>query len=973
MPSQMMDTTVEITYQVDKASTIQGTHVFNAKVSAGPHGNLKALVGHTIHMTAAHGTGTVDLIDKSGSEFVRAIDAAAVGNLRFRYKPAGYMPPDAALKITLPADWTPARTDNPADNTDDPGEIAASPKARVDVETDNTGFTVTATEAWNSGDTIVITYRNVTVANITDGTTRSDTFAVESRSFGSGAFTALAASPIVGIGRDPDGSGSIALSVTETDTATAIGTLMITYTAAGKMEIGSVVEVTVPDTGNWPNPALTANLFISNASQSATAATETAPATMSATTSTELGKDDTIIFVYKNIGAQPAGTHTFSATSTVTYDGTPNPLITGPAEITVDPVVPGSVTLTYVKDEMIHPLTNAAPGADLGQLTFTFTAEAAMASGSQVQITVPSGWWPPFRGNTASDSRRGAVWVAGATVAISPSAEEAGPWAITATSDGGLAVGGTLAFTYNAGAAPSEGAYPFATMASVASGGPLVSIATSPTVIVRELVAAITITAEPVSVFVNKDINVTVALQDAAGQPARALSATDIMLSDGEAGGSFSDADGNAVTSIPIAANASSASATYSNASAGMIALTATSGEMSDSADVEVKSTISNLQVNGMDAPLPVKGDATITVSAKGIGGADVRARVTVTKTETDADGKEIVSSVVSTKSLDEVPTAPDAPDGDTVYTRDIDLGGLVDGDYTVTVNIGDDSLSIEIAVLNNQEPPTLSDAAVTPVGEVSAINEGDVVLSVTVTPNASMVPIASVEADVSELDSTRDNAPVALDDADGDGTYTAIFEIGKGNTHGDGAKMVSFTATDSYDNTSDALTAAISLRNDDDPPVLSDASAMPSLAANGMEVTISVSSEPGLTVTADASAIGGGMVTLTEGTVDDDMAANGNGNGMDANGNGNGMDTNGNGNGTDANGNGNGNGMTDAAMPAGNGVYTGMVTVTDAEAGEQTITITATDSSGNEMTADVTVTIEVMTPTENRSLLSRL
>ena len=940
-------TNVAITYQVDKASATQGPHVFNAKVSAGPHGNLKALGGHTIHMTADHGTGTVDLIDKSGSEFVRAIDAAAVDNLRFRYKPAGYMAPDAALQITLPDGWTRARTDNPGDGSDDPGEIAASSKARVDVADDNDSFTVIATEAWNLGDTIVITYKNVKVADITDGTTRSDTFAVASRSFGSGAFKALAASPIVGIGRDPDGSGSIALSVTETDTATAIGTLMITYTAAGKMEIGSVVEVTVPDTSNWPNPAIAANLSISNvsrASLTATAATETAPATMSATTSTELGKDDTIIFVYRNIGAQPAGTHTFSATSTVTYDGTPNPLITGTAEITVNPVVPGSVALTYVKDEMMHPLTNAAPGGDLGQLTFTFTAEAPMESGSQVQITVPSGWWPPFRGNTATDSRRGAVWVAGATVAISPSAEEAGPWTITATPDGGLAVGGTLAFTYNAGAAPSEGTYPFATMASVASGGTPVSIATSRTVIVRELVAAITITAEPTSVFVNEDINVTVALQDADGQPARALSATDIMLSDGEAGGSFSDADGNAVTSIPIDANASSASATYSNASDGMIALAATLGEMTDSADVEVKSTISNLQVNGMDAPLPLKGDATITVSAKGIGGADVRASVTVTKTETDADGNEIVSSVVSTKSLDEVPAAPDAPEDDVAYTRDIDLGGLVDGDYTVTVNIGDDSLSIEIAVLNNQEAPTLSDASATPVGGAAAIDEGEVVLSVTVTPNASMVPIALVEADVSELDSTRKDDPVALDDADGDGTYSVIFPISTDNAHDDGEVMVSFTATDSYDNESDALTASITLRNDYEAPVLTVEKDDLGLAKDGDMLTIVVESETGLTVTANAESVGGGMVMLTEGAADESNgdAANGNGNGMDANGNGNGND------------------MADAAMPAGNGVYTVMVTVTDAEDGEQTITITGHDDWPDNVSEPVSVTVMI-------------
>ena len=122
------------------------------------------------------------------------------------------------------------------------------------------------------------------------------------------------------------------------------------------------------------------------------------------------------------------------------------------------------------------------------------------------------------------------------------------------------------------------------------------------------------------------------------------------------------------------------------------------------------------------------------------------------------------------------------------------------------------------------------------------------------------------------------------------------------------------FTATDRLGNESVAATASITLRNDVTAPTLTMASAMPSPAANGTMVYISVSSESGLTVTADASAIGGGMVTLTEGMMD----ANGNGNGMTANGNGgngNGMTANGNGangNGMTANGNGgNGNGMT--------------------------------------------------------------
>jgi hypothetical protein len=102
-------------------------------------------------------------------------------------------------------------------------------------------------------------------------------------------------------------------------------------------------------------------------------------------------------------------------------------------------------------------------------------------------------------------------------------------------------------------------------------------------------------------------------------------------------------------------------------------------------------------------------------------------------------------------------------------------------------------------------------------------------------------------------------------------------------------------------------------------------------------EITISVSSESGLTsVMADAMAnateIGGGMVNLSEGTVDE---------------------------GTDANGNGNDNDMADAVMPAGNGVYTGVVTVGAVDDGEYMISITGTDDSENE-SDPVTVSVTV-------------
>ena len=222
-------------------------------------------------------------------------------------------------------------------------------------------------------------------------------------------------------------------------------------------------------------------------------------------------------------------------------------------------------------------------------------------------------------------------------------------------------------------------------------------------------------------------------------------------------------------------------------------------------------------------------------------------------------------------------------------------------------MTIAGEEASIGFEVANDQDPPTLSEASARPVQTTYATNGKEVVLSVKVELNSSNIEINSVTADVSALDSTLtgDDAKIALTELPtGSGTYTTIHTISPENMHEDGEVMVSFIATDRLGNESETATASIRLKNDVTPPVLSMGSAMPSSAVNGMVVTISVSSESGLTVTADASAIGGdAAVALDEGM----MAANGNGNGMDANGNGNGMDANGNGNGMDANGNGNG------------------------------------------------------------------
>ena len=792
-------------------------------------------------------------------------------------------------------------------------------------------MTATVDAVLTKGNRVVFTLRKIKVPDVSP---RSYEFPTHVLSFATAEpddislpGAKLDPSPTVGIDQAADGTGTISITMgdaalTSVKAGESLGDLVFTYTAGGIMEVGSEVEIEIPD--RWPAPIVDDEDTVSAAGEVslvgvvADLGVSESDRTVTATLQINLDDGGTFGITYKAITAPAVGgTYTFNTRAKSSAVGTLTALPSSPT-VNVNEVAAGTIALTTATGPLTSPV---APGADLGNLTFAFTADVQMANGAQVSIDIPAGWSVPFSDNNDTNDSEGEVSVTGKATLDPVSGGGAGPWTITATTNDVVESGDVITFTYKMVTSPGEGSYTFATKASASAGGVLLAIADAPSVIVRGIVADVGIEAMPATAFTEDDITVTVNLLGADGEAAKAFGAVSVMLSSSSETGVFSNAAGDPVTSVMIADNTSSGTATYSDAAAGMATITATSGEMTDTLwTVEVKSTISNLQVNGqagMPDPVdPVRGDATIIVSANGRGGADVRAAVVVTQTITDADGTEIVSSVVSTKSLDEDPDAVDVSVGDVAYSRDVDLGGLADGDYTVTVNIGDDQLSVAIEVVNDTTAPMLSEASAKP----DVVADGDqVVLRVVV---ASANDITSVTADVSALDSTR-TEPIELTmQPDDEGVYIRVFTIDMANDiDTDGVVMVTFTATDRLGNESVAATASITLRNDVTAPTLTMASAMPSPASNGTMVYISVSSESGLTVTADASAIGGGMVTLTEGM----MAANG-ANGMDANGMTNGMDANGMTNGMDANGMTNGmdaNGMTNG-MDA-NGMTNGM------------------------------------------------
>ena len=1017
------------TYRLNKAPA-PGPYTFTTKISSGPHGNPVEITSPTIQIVGGDGLGKM-AITNGGAMFTQTSSEKEVGNLVLTYTAGERMAKDATITVTIPTGWSTPRTDN-GDGVADRGEIIVSDNATPTVTA--TTFTATTKDILEKDGTVVFTYKNVKVAKY-DGT-ETVTFTTATKSHPSGTVTAIKdakgipTSPSVGIGRAPDGSGTIALSATQADAGSTIGDLKITFTATDKMSIGSVVEITIPPAGDWSAPSLDVSQPGGVTLEDTLSGTLTATATtMTATTTRELLKNDSLVFIYKNLTAPSvAGEYTFTAKSSSAPVGTPKALGAG-ATIVVDDKAAGSIALASATGPLMH----ASPKMALGNLAFTFTAGAAMANGAQVEITIPTGWTPPFLDNDDGTDAAGEVDVAG-SADLSVSGGGGQPWKLTATTTSALEVGNTLIFTYKKVTAPStEATYAFTTKSSVASGGTLLEISTQPSVVVRNPVASIAIAAAPTSVFTDGMITLTVSLMDADGASAKALGATTVMLSsahtvmapptsDTPAGngngtpagngngtpagngngtpagngngapagngngtpagngngamgapdmtGMFKDADGNAITSITIADNMSSGTATYSNATAGMYTVTAESGMMKPSSvDVTIKSTIRDLAVSSA----LVEQGATIKVSATGKAGGG-------TVTVLDAEGEK----VGTTKALD--PDGDVDVDGDQEYSRSITLPAvLAGGTYTVSVSIqGDTNNSLKVEVVNDQTPPTLTAAAATPVGAATAKNGNQVALSVTVAMNTSAVEIASVTAGVSTLDSMQTDA-VALVDADGGdsaGTYNAIITISDDNAATDGKKTITFTATDVLEKSATA-TATITLNNDVTAPVLSDASAMPAMVGNGQEVTISVTVNDDRavkSVTVDAIAIGGGasdalaLMPAANGNGNGTPAANGNGNGNGtpaANGNGtpaaNGNGTPAaNGNGTPA-ANGNGtpadNGSMDAPVDPGNGTYEGTFTVTGATDGAHMITITATDASGNSDTMDVTVNVDATAP----------
>ena len=815
-----------ITYRVGKIEA-QGRHMFGLSTSGGPHTTLEPRTGgdgaalhpRYIDVTAKHEAGTYTVYKADGTEFSESAPAQ-VHDLELVYRAGGYMPGGsvtfrlptltsaAGTALTGDAAWPNFRNDN-GDGVDQPGEVTANVPITV------TASTVTATGNWNSGTEIRVKYKDAKVPGAADADAMAYTFRANVRSFGE-AGNNVDEDYKVGAGRTADGSGSIAI-LPDSANSNTMTDLTVTFTAAGPMTDGSQVKLILPP-APWPRLSA-AGTSIEVMGGSSTSDDNS----ITATTVLDMKANETIVFKIKGVTTPTeGGPYEFTAQSKAVPGGALKPLSDGTA-ITINQVTAGTAALST---------TSAQPGEAIGNLMITFTAGAQMAIGSKVTVQVPSAFTSVRPDNNDGVNDAGEVTLAG-SAALGVSGGGGTPWVLTLTTNAVIESGGTLVITYKGVTAPTaEAVYTFTTMANVVSNQGLLPVANQPTITVRKTVTAIAMTSDPdpATVFIGESITLNVTLW-AGTEAGKALGNQVVMLSDGDAGGTFDPA------SITIADNTGEGSATYTSSTAGTATLTATLGDLpAVSVDATIKSKLRDLTVDDKSESIVVAAGQTITVKAIGQAG-------TGTVTVKDSDGNK----VGLTRALD--PIGEVDPDGDQEYERAITLpDSVVDGDYTVNVMINDQPGEIMITVLNDQDAPTLSSATV--LSNTDPIANGSVLtLSVNVVAASESNPVDSVTADVSEVDSTQTDMVVLSKQAGTDATYIGIHTISMDNDSADGAKTVTFSASAQI---GDAATATATVNLENDPSVLE---------------SVNVPSEqfrPGDTVTITATGTAGQSVKFT-------------------------------------------------------------------------------------------------------------
>ena len=799
------------------------------------------------------GTATVDIVKskKGDVEYTDAngvnltdpemrVHAADDGTyIKFVYTPTETIE-NGALRFTVPDGWSEPQGSNPgaAGFT----SIQAGGGARLEEEAFGDLFVEVPIILINVSETIEIHYGEAAGDGggaVVPAESGTYVFTIETKAgdADTNAFRAIRGTVDgdrleVRVYNQASGGGSAAVTA-GADNLTAGGAAEITivYTAAGDITNGKL-KLTTPT--NWSHPVMTNVDIKTTGSVGSSSAMDFGgyyvgdpdddaddkevpkggPGAMDVLVDgVSLDEGETVTFVYSAAMVQPT---TGNAAFAVAVDGGAGPGA-GPLPVTPDPE--GALTVS---------VGDASPGSGSGEvvlqqaivagegghtLTFIYTAAAAITDRKlDIRVEVPTGWSVPTdktdadaRGSfTVTHQKLGASGALKLQTAASAAVEKIGPFdremAARLKSGRELAAGDQVVFNYeNADAPATIGVSTFV----MYYGAERVTRDTDLTVLVGSGKDATMLMVDaPGTLLVEAEAPamITVELQDEDGNevPA-AVGGMEVMLASSSATGSFM-ADGEAVTSITISAGTSSAMASYTDSTLGDAMITASSGTLTAGTAtimvttnvVMVKSatfTITDSDDVAKDVDVARDGD-TITVTAIGTRGK----MATVT----------IGSITVSARNMEESPDSP----GTYTHSQPV-ANGSPEGDHAITVQIGGTDGPTEsagsVTVDNTAPTVTVSDI------EGMVANGDTVVISAMVDDGAGS-GVTSVMADVSMLDSEAD--PVALTDADGDGTYTGSFTISDGNMAGNGAQAITVTATDAAGNSSEPATVMVELQN---------------------------------------------------------------------------------------------------------------------------------------------------------------
>jgi hypothetical protein len=368
---------------------------------------------------AADGDGTVDL-DVNGEEAPNGVGTASTGNtLVFTYTAAaGGIGANAnnGIEVTLPANWS-----APSVTATDPGYVTATPSGgAVDVSVAGQVITVEVTTALPGNGTITVTYGDKSGggsgATAPPNAVAATKITVASSDDDTAGFTELTdgSSPKITVGAT-DGAGTAELVVYDPDgavatTSNAVGVasgsqgdgnvLQITYTIDDANNLGmadGIVTIDIPS--GWSAPSVTNgdDGYVEVTGGTADSTGSVTNVTGRTVTVSGITGDDneTVVLRYgggTGTGATAqatAGTATFTTRSQLNSGGTLTSIGTSPtAQVMGD----GAGTMT------VAPLTLTRTQTD-AELDFTFEVTCTMGGGSEIAITVPSGWTAPVDAN----------------------------------------------------------------------------------------------------------------------------------------------------------------------------------------------------------------------------------------------------------------------------------------------------------------------------------------------------------------------------------------------------------------------------------------------------------------------------------------------------------------------------------------------------------------------------------------------